>query len=630
MTAVDQRPPIKNLIAERRGASEAPYEDVCAVKALLVQLRPVVGHAAGPPLCVAGRGHGSQPAKGLIMTLEDRSFEDGPGGRLSSTHRSLERGEDQAGRRRRGEGAGLVPARRGPCRSAPPSRPSPGPSARPARACDIPFVFELLVYPLPGDGDQTTDYVEHRSKNPELVLESVRAPSPRRNSASTFSSWKARCRPQRCPTRTVAAAAVQDLFDEMGRLAGRPWVMLSAGPARTRSTGAALRLPGRRQRLSAGRAIWWRRSRPPTWTPCAPRRSTTAWPIWKRINALTDAHATPGTHALWRRCRAGRRGRVRSDGLSPISRDEHEPTQTHRRGRAGAAHFRRALRRRGRARPSPRWTAWGPRPSGRGTLLFDAAQAEAAVEALKAEPLDLLLILQVTFTDATMTVPLARRSRRRSRSGPFPNRGRAGACASTRCAASTWPAMRWAGRGLAIAAYLFGGPDDAGHRAPAARPGRRRRVAGLLVENTAFYLVAVASTDRGPMDADGRRGHGGAGRSGGSAWWAASGRVRHLPLRRRRAGRPHRDRRWSRSTLPDLFDRARAVEATRSRRSAPTLDAALGNLDEMEAEPLDKSLRVYAALKGLAEEGPARAWRCAAGRRCSPTMAAPPAARWRC
>ena len=40
-------------------------------------------------------------------------------------------------------------------------------------------------------------------------------------------------------------------------------------------------------------------------------------------------------------------------------------------------------------------------------LLFDAAAAESAMEALKGEALDVLLLMQVTFTDASMTVRIA-------------------------------------------------------------------------------------------------------------------------------------------------------------------------------------------------------------------------------
>jgi len=44
---------------------------------------------------------------------------------------------------------------------------------------------------------------------------------------------------------------------------------------------------------------------------------------------------------------------------------------------------------------------------GQRELLFDADAVKAALRVLKAQPLDLLLLLQVTFTDATMTVALA-------------------------------------------------------------------------------------------------------------------------------------------------------------------------------------------------------------------------------
>ena len=43
------------------------------------------------------------------------------------------------------------------------------------READICFLLELLVYPLPGDSGQTTDYVEHREKRPQLVVDSIRA-----------------------------------------------------------------------------------------------------------------------------------------------------------------------------------------------------------------------------------------------------------------------------------------------------------------------------------------------------------------------------------------------------------------------------------------------------------------------
>ena len=36
------------------------------------------------------------------------------------------------------------------------------------------FLLELLVFPFAGASDHTTDYIEHKDKRPELVLQSVR------------------------------------------------------------------------------------------------------------------------------------------------------------------------------------------------------------------------------------------------------------------------------------------------------------------------------------------------------------------------------------------------------------------------------------------------------------------------
>jgi len=53
--------------------------------------------------------------------------------------------------------------------------------------------------------------------------------------------------------------------------------------------------------------------------------------------------------------------------------------------------------------------AAGIRTVGPRELLFDRAAAEGAIDEIRsAGPIDLLLVLQITFTDATMTVKLAK------------------------------------------------------------------------------------------------------------------------------------------------------------------------------------------------------------------------------
>ena len=89
---------------------------------------------------------------------------------------------------------------------------------------DIPFLFELLVYPLAADAHQTQEYVEMKGKKADDVLRSVEEFAKPQYGIDVFKLES--------PVNASDAdgsSQVQAIFDEMGRLAGRPWVMLSAG-----------------------------------------------------------------------------------------------------------------------------------------------------------------------------------------------------------------------------------------------------------------------------------------------------------------------------------------------------------------------------------------------------------------
>jgi hypothetical protein len=47
---------------------------------------------------------------------------------------------------------------------------------------------------------------------------------------------------------------------------------------------------------------------------------------------------------------------------------------------------------------------------GKQALLFDAAEVIPALQELQQQPIDILLLLQVTFTDAAMTMEIARQT----------------------------------------------------------------------------------------------------------------------------------------------------------------------------------------------------------------------------
>ncbi|MGL5137741.1 MAG: tagatose 1,6-diphosphate aldolase, partial [Beijerinckiaceae bacterium] len=161
MTAVDQRPPIKNPIREKRGTAEAPYGDVAGFKLMLVEELQADSSAMllDPHFALPKGLSLLSPTKGLIVTLEDSIFTETPGGRLSAEidDWSVEK------IKRSGGDAVKVLAWYRPDASADVLQKQQDFTARIGDACrkyDIPYLFELLVYPLPGEANQTTDYVE--------------------------------------------------------------------------------------------------------------------------------------------------------------------------------------------------------------------------------------------------------------------------------------------------------------------------------------------------------------------------------------------------------------------------------------------------------------------------------------
>ncbi|MGL4444743.1 MAG: L-fucose/L-arabinose isomerase family protein, partial [Alsobacter sp.] len=100
-------------------------------------------------------------------------------------------------------------------------------------------------------------------------------------------------------------------------------------------------------------------------------------------------------------------------------------------------------------------------------LLFDAAATEAALAALAKEKLDLLLVLQVTFTDATMTVKIAGAATAPLGLWAFPE-PRAGGRLRLNAFCGLNLAMHALGRAGHDASWLYASPDAAGAAAAVA------------------------------------------------------------------------------------------------------------------------------------------------------------------
>jgi tagatose 1,6-diphosphate aldolase len=290
MTAVDQRPPIVNPIAAARGGT-APWEDVARFKTMLVAelqgqstamlLDPNFAYPMAAPVL--------DPRLGLIMTLEESAFRETDQGRLSDEIDgwSVEK------IKRAGADAVKVLAWYRPDAPKAVNDHQKAFTRKIGEECvrfDIPYLFELLVYPLPGEKNQTTQYIEMAEKKSELVLESVAEFAKHDYHIDVFKLESP------VPARDCdGSAKVQALFDEMGRLAGRPWVMLSAGAgmAEFRNVLSHAYKAGASGYL-AGRAIWSDAFKAfPDWERIRSGLADAGVAYMKDINGLTDREARP-------------------------------------------------------------------------------------------------------------------------------------------------------------------------------------------------------------------------------------------------------------------------------------------------------------------------------------------------
>lgn len=296
MTAVDQRPPIENPIKAKRGTAEAPWEDVAGFKELLIE--ELQGESSAmllDPHYAYPRGVTRLDARlGMILTLEDSIFRERPGGRLSSEIDawSVEK------IKRTGADAVKVLTWYRPDAAPEVCRAQQEFTARIGAACaryDIPFVFELLLYPLPGEAGQSREYVEMRRKRPELVIESVATFAAPRFGVDLFKLESPLAAEDVVPLGQPGWEDTQRWFDALGRAAGRPWVMLSAGAGMRpfRDILAHAYRAGASGYL-AGRAIWLQAFEHfPDWEAIRAALRCAALDYMRELNALTDREARP-------------------------------------------------------------------------------------------------------------------------------------------------------------------------------------------------------------------------------------------------------------------------------------------------------------------------------------------------
>ena len=261
MVAVDQRPPIVHLIAKARGipTQHVSFADMARVKRLLVEgLADDAGallvdpNFAYPACCDLLR-----PDRGLILTLEDHRFQDTGQGRLSA---SITDWSVEKIRHIGGDAVKLLAW----------YRPDAAPAVRAhqqsyvqqvGEACaraGLPFILELLVYPLQPANQSADTYVEDPTKRPALVIDSVHDFADARFGVDLFKLESPIPMHELTDPDHADARRQQAQFDRLGAACGgRPWVMLSAGAsmqAFARTVRFACRAGA--SGFLAGRSVW--------------------------------------------------------------------------------------------------------------------------------------------------------------------------------------------------------------------------------------------------------------------------------------------------------------------------------------------------------------------------------------
>jgi tagatose 1,6-diphosphate aldolase len=261
MTAVDQRPPIRKLVAERRRVAEASYADVGAVKALLIEELSPYSSAMllDPGYAYPFAIDRVDPRKGLLLTLEKFEFEERPRGRLTRIYPGW---SVEKIKRLGADGVKLMLFYRPDADSSVNAEQQAlvEQVGRDCRAHDIAFLLEPLVYPFADQANATHDYVEDTTKRPELVIETVREFAKPKYGIDIF-KLETPVPAAKVPDPDGSGRDVKETrraYEEIDALLDRPWVMLSAGAGMEpfRRICAFAFAAGASGYL-AGRALWW-------------------------------------------------------------------------------------------------------------------------------------------------------------------------------------------------------------------------------------------------------------------------------------------------------------------------------------------------------------------------------------
>jgi len=269
MIAVDQRPPIFAALARHgnRRPDDVSYDEVAAVKGVLVQaLAPSASALLLDPVWSHPHHLTSAPGRvGLISTLEDYTFDLVAGERRS---RAIEDWSVAKIKRSGAQAVKLLAWYRPDASDATLAHQQAFVEAA-ARACrehELPFVLELLTYPL---GDERADDAAYALAKPRLVIESVKTFAEPRFGVDLFKlefpadlkytgEFASGAFDGRSRTAVYSLDDVRGFLHEVDAATSAPWVLLSAGVGPHEfSFNLELACLAGASGFLAGRAVWY-------------------------------------------------------------------------------------------------------------------------------------------------------------------------------------------------------------------------------------------------------------------------------------------------------------------------------------------------------------------------------------
>jgi tagatose 1,6-diphosphate aldolase len=226
MLAVDQRPPIFNIISNAKGRRHT-YDEVVECKKLITSnLSQLATAILMDPNYSLSNILQYNKSKGLVITLEDHSFIETERGRYSDNIQnwSVEKIKKVGG------DAVKVLAWYRPDADSESIEHQKKYVKKIGEECEkysIPFLLELLVYPFKDDENHTTEYQEQKQKKTQHVIDSVKEFSKDEYKVDIF---KLESPVHSNGLEGEISQATEEAFKDLSNATNnKPWVVLSSG-----------------------------------------------------------------------------------------------------------------------------------------------------------------------------------------------------------------------------------------------------------------------------------------------------------------------------------------------------------------------------------------------------------------